>query len=187
MEKSMFKSNVVFFCISCLITASTIAQVKSVTSIKGESSAIYFMVHPMHKFDATSKDVVYTASLDINAKNIRTVSAVVDVTSFDSGNSNRDSHAMEVIDALSFPEATFVSTSIVPKGNSLIVGGKLTFHGVTNDVTATAFPEWGSGKLIVHAVMPISLTAFKVERPSLLFMPVEDTLKFTLTAAFPLN
>jgi polyisoprenoid-binding protein YceI len=94
---------------------------------------------------------------------------------------------MEVIDALSFPEATFVSTSIVPSGNSLIVNGRLTFHGVTNDVTAAAIPEWGTGKLIVQAVMPISLTAFKVERPSLLFMPVEDTLKFTLTAAFSLN
>jgi polyisoprenoid-binding protein YceI len=115
------------------------------------------------------------------------VTAVVDVTSFDSGNSNRDSHAMEVVDAMSFPEVTFSSTSIIAQGNSLIISGKLTFHGVTNDVTAIASPEWGSDKLIVHAKMPISLTAFKVERPSLLFIPVHDTLRFTLTAAFPLK
>ena len=183
----MYRKNIVLFFIGCMIASSAFAQIKTVTSIKGESSAIYFMVHPMHKFDATSKEVVYTASLDSGAKSIKTVTAVVDVTSFDSGNSNRDSHAMEVIDALSFPETTFTSTSIVPQENSLMVGGKLTFHGVTHDVTAIAVTEWGSDKLVVHATMNISLTAFKVERPSLLFVPVQDTLRFTLIAAFPLK
>jgi polyisoprenoid-binding protein YceI len=183
----MFKISVVFFCLGFLIAASAVAQVKTVNSIKGESSATYLLVHPMHEVEATSKEVVYTASLNPGTKSIQAVTAAVDVTSFDSGNSNRDSHAMEVVDAMSFPEVTFASTSIVPQGNSLIVGGKLTFHGVTNDVTATAIPEWGSDKLVVHATMPISLTAFKVERPSLLFIPVHDTLRFTLTAAFPLK
>jgi len=183
----MSRKNIVLFIIICVVTSSAIAQMKTLTSIKGESSAVYFMVHPMHKFDATSKDVVYTASLDPGARTIKTVAAAVDVTSFDSGNSNRDSHAMEVIDAMSFPETTFTSTSIVPQENSLMIGGKLTFHGVTHDITAIAIPEWGNDKLIVHATMNISLTAFKVERPALLFIPVEDTLKFVLTAAFPLK
>jgi polyisoprenoid-binding protein YceI len=170
-----------------MFAASTFAQIKTVASIKGESSAIYYMVHPMHKFDATSKEVVYTASLDPGAKDIKTVTAVVDVTSFDSGNSNRDSHAMEVIDAMSFPETTFASTSIVQQDNLLKIIGKLTFHGVTQYITAIAVPEWGSDKLVIHATMHISLTTFKVERPALLFIPVEDTLKFVLTAAFPLK
>ena len=183
----MSRKNIVLFFIGCIFTFSAIAQIKTVTSIKGESSAVYFMVHPMHKFDATSKDVVYTASLDPGARTIKTVAAAVDVTSFDSGNSNRDSHAMEVIDAMSFPETTFTSTSIVPQENSMIVGGKLSFLGVSHDITAIAIPEWGNDKLIVHATMNISLTAFKVERPALLFIPVEDTLKFVLTAAFPLK
>jgi hypothetical protein len=183
----MFKTSVVFFCLGLLIAANAVGQIKTVNSIKWESSATYLLIHPMHEIEATSKDVVYIAALDISAKKIQTVTAAVDVTSFDSGNSNRDSHAMEVVDAMSFPEVIFSSTSIIAQGNSLIIGGKLTFHGVTNDVTANAIPEWGSDKLIVHATMPISLTAFKVERPSLLFVPVHDTLKFTLTAAFPLK
>ena len=183
----MFKTNVVLFSFCVMIAASTAAQVKTVNSIKGESSATYLLVHPMHEIEATSKEVVYTASLNPGTKSIQSVTAAADVTSFDSGNSNRDSHAMEVVDALSFPEVTFASTSIVPQGNSLIVVGKLTFHGVTNDVTATAIPEWGSDKVVVHAIMPLSLTAFKVERPALLFIPVKDTLRFTLTAAFPLK
>jgi polyisoprenoid-binding protein YceI len=181
----MFKTSVVLFCF--MIASSAVAQVKTVNSIKEESSATYLLVHPMHEIEATSKEVVYTASLNPVTRSLQTVTAAVDVTSFDSGNSSRDSHAMEVVDAMSFPEVTFASTSIVPQGNSLVVSGKLTFHGVTNDVSAIAVPEWGSDKLVVHATMPISLTAFKVERPSLLFVPVRDTLRFTLTAAFPLK
>jgi polyisoprenoid-binding protein YceI len=183
----MFKTNIVLFCIGVIMTVRASAQVQVVTSIKGESSATYFLVHPMHEIEATSKEVVYTASINPDAKIIHAVTAAVDVTSFDSGNSNRDSHAMEVVDAMSFPEVTFTSKSIIPQGSSILVGGKLTFHGVTNDVTAIANSEWGSDKLTIHAIMSISLTAFKVERPSLLFIPVQDTLKFTLIAAFPLK
>jgi polyisoprenoid-binding protein YceI len=183
----MVKTSVILFSIFFLFVASTVAQVKTLNSIKGESSAMYLLVHPMHEIEATSKDIVYTATFQSETKNIQAVTAVVDVTSFDSQNSSRDSHAMEVIDALSFPEVTFTSSSIIAQGNSLIVAGKLTFHGVTNDVTAIAIPEWGSDKLVIHATMPISLTAFKVERPSLLFIPVHDTLSFKLTAAFPLK
>lgn len=183
----MFKTSVGFFCLTFITAACAVAQVKTVASIKGESAATYFLVHPMHEVEATSKEVVYTASLNPAIKSLQAVTAVVDVTSFDSGNSNRDSHAMEAVDALTFPDVTFTSTSIIPQGNTLLVGGKLTFHGVTNNVTVTAIPEWGSDKLVVHARMPVSLTAFKVERPSLLFIPVHDTLNFTLTAAFPLK
>jgi polyisoprenoid-binding protein YceI len=183
----MVKTNIVLFSLGLFIVSYAAAQIKTVSSIKGKSSATYLLVHLMHEVEATSKDVTYTADLDIGAKTIRSVRAVVDVTTFDSGNSNRDSHAMEVVDAMSFPDVTFSSTSIVPQGNSLLVTGKLTFHGVTNEVTTVAVPEWENDKLVVHAKMPISLTAFKVERPSLLFIPVHDTLRFTLTAAFSLH
>jgi polyisoprenoid-binding protein YceI len=187
MEKSMLKTSIGLFCFYLIFTAGVIAQMKKVTSIKGESSATYQLVHPLHEVEATSKEIVYTAVLNPTAKVIQSVTASVDVTSFDSGNSNRDSHAMEVVDALSFPEVTFSSTSIIPQGASVVITGKLLFHGVTNDVTAIAIPEWGSEKVIVQATMPISLTAFKVERPALLFIPVHDTLQFKLTAAFPLK
>ena len=174
---------IVLFVLSSILSAQT----KNIQAVKKESSITYQLTHPLHEIESTSKETYCAIDVDLKSREIKKVSVQVDVTTFNSGNSNRDSHAMEVIDALSFPEATFVSTSIVPKGNSLIVGGKLTFHGVTNDVTATAIPEWGNDKLVVHATMPISLTAFKVERPSLLFIPVHDTLRFTLTAAFPLK
>jgi polyisoprenoid-binding protein YceI len=163
------------------------AQPKKLDMSKEESSITYKMVHPLHEIEATSKEADLQVEADPSKKEIESVSARVDVMTFDSGNSNRDSHAMEVIDAISYPEVAFVSSSITHVGDSLKVTGKLTFHGVTQDIVALAATKWSSDKLEVRGSFVLSLTAFKIERPSLLMIPVEDALRFTFTAVFGLN
>jgi polyisoprenoid-binding protein YceI len=155
--------------------------------IKDESSVTYRLVHPLHKIESTSNDVMYRLDVDITTKEIRRVSALVDVTTFSSGNSNRDSHAMEVIDAISYPEARFSSTSISQHGDSLTVTGMLTFHGVTKEVVMKAAANWLPNKLVVQGNFDVSLAAFNIERPSLLLIPVEDTLSFGLKTTFEWN
>ncbi|MGA9363929.1 MAG: YceI family protein [Bacteroidota bacterium] len=159
-------------------------QTKQVDLIKDESSVSYRLVHPLHTIEATSKDVVYQIDFDPTKQEIKSVSAQVDVTTFDSGNSNRDSHAMEVIDALTFPDVTFSSTTIAQSGDSLSIAGKLTFHGVTKDIFAAAVSKWSPNRLEVRGSFDVSLTAFNIERPSLLMIPVEDTLRFSFTGVF---
>ena len=153
-------------------------------TIKGESTISYHMSHPLHEFDAVSKEVAYRVELDTLKREIHSVAAEVDVTTFDSGNSNRDSHAMETIDALSFPEATFSSTKIVQAGDSLRVTGNLTFHGVTRPIDAPVAVLWSDHHVVVHGGFLLRLSDYKVERPSLLMIPVADEVQFTLVAAF---
>jgi polyisoprenoid-binding protein YceI len=176
-----FKSAVGFLLISC---SAGMAQVKTLDAVEDESSVTYRLVHPLHKVEATSKEVHYKLVLDLATKDIKAVSAVVDVTTFDSGNSNRDSHAMEVIDAISFPEAGFAGTGITQAGDSLTVSGKLTFHGVTKDAIMKGSVKWLGKALLVQGEFAVSLTAFNIERPSLLMIPVEDALTFSLAATF---
>ena len=160
------------------------AQPRSLELIKDESSVTYHLVHPLHKIEATSKEVQYTLDADVATKEIKRVSAQVDVTTFDSGNSNRDSHAMEVIDAITYPEVDFASTSVVQTGDSVHVMGKLTFHGVTKEVVIAGTSTWSDNKLLLRGGLNVSLTAFDIERPSLLLIPVEDALSFDITATF---
>lgn len=162
------------------------AQTRHVELLKDESSITYRIVHPLHEIEATSKDATYQLEIDPVKKEIVSVSATVDVTTFDSGNSNRDSHAMEVIDAISYPEVSFVSSSVTEVGDSLRVMGKLTFHGVTKDIVAMAAAAWSADKVEVRGNFALSLTEFKIERPSLLMIPVEDALRFTFAAAWKL-
>lgn len=178
----------VFF--SILISGSgAIAQSRFIDAVKDESFATYKLVHPLHEVESTSKVVAFRIEFDSTVDHIKAISASADVTSFDSGNSNRDSHAMEVIDAITYPDVTFQSTAVRSSGDSLTVSGKLTFHGVTNDVVASLTRQWSPDKARVEfdGGFPVSLTAFKIDRPSLLMIPVEDTLRFTLKAVFNLK
>ena len=108
------------------------------------------------------------------------------MATFNSGNSNRDSHAMEVVDAINHPAAKFLSDNITENGDSLKISGKLTFHGVTKEIMISAIQKWSDKNLEVEGGFDISLTAFKIERPSLLLMPVNDDLKFTFKESFNL-
>ena len=175
------------FLIAVLGVVPAPAQVKHLKQKKEESSMTYRMVHPLHKIEATSKEVVYELDADPGTKQFKKVSGWVDVTTFDSGNSNRDSHAMEVIDAITYPDAKFEGTGFTQKGDSLIITGKVTFHGVTREMTAGAATHWSEGKLEVDGSFELSLAAFKIDRPSLLMIPVEDALSFSFAAVFGLE
>ncbi len=175
------------FALIGLMAEPMIAQRHTLTSAEGSTAITYHLHHPLHDVDAVSKSGMLRIDCDPATRDITAVEAEVDVTSFDSGNSNRDSHAMEVVDALTYPDVTFLSTSVSRQGDSLTVAGKLTFHGVTKDVTARGRADWGGGRLALSAHFNLSLTDFRIERPSLLMMPVADTLRFTLSAEFNLT
>jgi polyisoprenoid-binding protein YceI len=164
-----------------------IGQTKSVECNKNETSVTYLLTHPLHHIESTSKEIGCRIEVDAAKKEINAVSTQIDVTTFNSGNSSRDSHAMEVIDAITYPDVIFSSTSIVQNGDSLKATGKLTFHGVTKEIVIAAATKWLPNRLEVNGSFDLSLTDFKVERPSLLMIKSDDTLKFSLTVVFKLE
>ncbi len=173
--------------VSVLACGTGAAQQHAVTLLKDESWMKYTVSHPLHTVEATSKDVNYTLTLDSTLSRITSVAGTVDVTTFDSQNSNRDSHAMEVIDAITYPDASFASTSVTETGDSLVVSGKMTFHGVTKEIISSGTAKWSPGKVAVSERFNISMTSFGIDRPSLLLMPVEDTIHFSLQAVFQIQ
>ncbi len=162
------------------------SQTKRLEAAKQESWITYKLTHPLHEVESTSKDATCFIDADESSKQIKAVAVQVGVSSFNSGNSNRDSHAMEVVDALDYPYARFISSSVTQKDDSVKVNGKLTFHGITKDVMISAKENWSDKMLVIDGGFNISLTAFKIKRPSLLLIPVNDTLKFTFHQVFNL-
>ncbi len=183
----MTSRSFVHLCALLFMAASAPAQLIQPQLIRDSSLVTYRLTHPLHVVEATSRNVLYRMEIDPAKKEIRSVAAKVDVTTFDSGNSNRDSHAMEVIDAISYPNATFVSTSVTQSGDSIRVAGRLTFHGITRDVVATGTTRWENDMVEFQGGFDVSLTVFHIDRPSLLLIPVEDTLSFFIKAAFRLG
>jgi len=182
MKKKMFLLVVAVF----MLNFTMFPQIMKVVNIKNGTRIEYKLVHLLHNIDGKSNEGVIELTVDTLKKNILDVSVSVDVTTFNSGNSNRDSHAMEVIDAISFPTANFKSKSILQDINNIKILGDLTFHGITNEIVINCATDWAS-ILKVKGTFEVSLTAFKVERPSLLFIPVSDLLSFSFSAEFELS
>jgi polyisoprenoid-binding protein YceI len=64
------------------------------------------------------------------------VEAEVDMTTIDTGNTDRDGHirSADFFEVDRYPTMTFRSTSVEPAGNELVVHGDLTLRGVTRPV-----------------------------------------------------
>ncbi|MFN3560432.1 MAG: YceI family protein [Chloroherpetonaceae bacterium] len=173
-----------FLFIGLLLIATPNRDAKKISAIKGESWIKYSLSHPLHKIDATTKE--FLCDIEINdAKEIQSVKVSADVMTFDSGNSNRDSHAMEVIDAFTYPEVSFISDSITTNANELSVSGKLSFHGVTKPISFSAKAQSQNGKTTVEGNITVKLEDFKVERPKLALIPTDEFLYISFVVVFP--
>jgi polyisoprenoid-binding protein YceI len=176
-----------FLVLLCAGQACPGALGRTLTALKDTSSMSYLLIHPLHKVEAVCRDIDCSVVYDDASHTIDSASFSAGVSCFDSGNSNRDSHAMEVLDALTFPEVSFRSREIRADGSRLSVAGDLTFHGETRSLTFPATADSGGGTLTVRGNAGISLTEFKIDRPSLLMLPVEDTLRISFIVVFPLG
>ncbi|MER0438013.1 YceI family protein [Emticicia sp. W12TSBA100-4] len=169
-----------------LISFFGVAQQQDVSKIfadKSVSKVIYAMKHPMHDWEGVSKDVNAVIVYNKATKSVDQVVVSLKVESFDSGNSNRDSHALEVLEGLKFSKVTFVSTKIKPNGNALSIDGNLTFHGVTKPITITVNRNDVANKIAFDGKFDVLLSDYKVDRPSLFGVKTEDfiNLKFNLS------
>jgi polyisoprenoid-binding protein YceI len=65
-----------------------------------------------------------------------TVTASVDLTSIDTDNPDRDAHirSADFFEVETYPTMTYRSTSVRQDGDSFVVDGELTLHGVTREV-----------------------------------------------------
>ncbi len=173
-----------FLLIGLLFIATPSRDAKKISAIKGESWIKYSLSHPLHKVDAITKEFICDVEIN-DAKEIQSVKVSADVMTFDSGNSNRDSHAMEVIDAFTYPEVSFISDAVSTNGNDLNVSGKLSFHGVTKPVSFSAKAQSQNGKTTVEGKITVKLEDFKVERPKLALIPTDEFLYISFVVVFP--
>ena len=105
------------------------------------------------------------------------VAMLAKVLCFDSQNSNRDSHMLEVTEALKYPNVTFSSTSITQNGNQLAVKGTLNFHEVAREVSFMANVQTVNHHKIVTGGFTTLLEDYKINQPSLMLLPVDNKMK----------
>lgn len=159
-------------------------NIVQLTNEPKETIITFKLGHPAHTTVGESKQLQIKIEYDKDKNKITKAIAQVKVISFNSGNSNRDSHAMELIEADKYPLATFRSTKILNNNDSLTIYGDLTFHNVTRNITINATKSLLDNKLKIKGNFAASLDQHNIERPKLLFVPTEEWLKFEFTAVF---
>lgn len=159
------------------------AEKRKLMADRGKSTIVYAMSHPMHKWEGVSRDVACVMVVGDDQR-IESVATAAKVSSFDSQNANRDSHALEALDALKYPKVTFVSNDVQQQDNNLTIKGNLTFHGVTKPIVIQAVRKEGNGQTSINGDFVIKLSDYKVERPSLMMVPVDEEVKLQFNMVF---
>lgn len=148
------------------------------------SSVKYSMVHKLHSWEGVSKDLKVATKWNEQKNEIEQISIVVNVASFNSGLSSRDSHMMEVLDGLTYPRILFSSSSVQYTPEGIFVKGKLQFHGVERVIETKVKLVKMNRKLVFSGSLPILLEDYKVERPSLLFVKVDNKIQIDFQVVY---
>lgn len=157
--------------------------VKTIRTDKSKSVITYHMHHPVHSWDGVNKSIDGVVQYADSIKQILKVAIIAKVADFDSENSNRDSHMMEVTEALKYPAVNFVSTSVT-YADKILVKGNLTFHGVTKAVQFYITDQVSGNTHKVEGNFQCKLTDFNIDPPSLMFVKTDDELKLSFSISF---
>ena len=150
------------------------------------STFTYAMEHPMHSWTATSRQATGEVSIGPDCKTAE-IAVSIPVVSFDSGNSNRDSHMAEAVESYIYGEVTFKgkvvgldSLQTSPAGQTTgiwAVSGDLNFHGVEKALACPVHFSVAKDQATATGSFAIKVTDFAVELPSLLGVKTKDEIR----------
>ena len=141
-----------------------------------ESTLTYHVSHPLHQSEGVShaargKGICHDGQCNFLI--------AVPVKSFESGDSNRDLHMLQVTRGAEFPMVS-VRTSLLESAEALTTikaDIEIQFAGQTAEYKQVAFEvaTEGNGKRI-SGTIPATLADFKIDPPTLLTLPVKNEI-----------
>lgn len=163
-----------FFLTCCLLTLSAPLVAADRQWILQQATVTYHVSHKLHDTDGVShevrgKGICHEGQCDFLI--------AVPVKSFDSGDSNRDLHMIQVTRGAQFPMVT-VRTKLPESGEqSSIIHADLEiqFAGQTARYKQVELQLTAQGKQVrVTGTIPATLADFRIDPPSLLTIPVRN-------------
>ena len=93
--------------------------------------------HVASRVSGTFSNVTGTLIIDRDRLAASSVNAKIKMISMNSSHRERDLHTLsaQFLDALKFPEMTFISTAVTPSAaDAGVIRGKFTLHGITREI-----------------------------------------------------
>jgi hypothetical protein len=168
-----------FLALSVCILSAPGTLLAQTAQLSGVGTAEYTLVHKFHKMTGVSKAMAVRGSVDASGLKVM---ARAQVSTFDSDNANRDSHMMETVEGEKYPwasvRAALPGFKLPASGTVKIsVQASVELHGVavTHPIDITIEAK-DATHFHISFEFTESLTAHKIERPSLMFVAVDDLL-----------
>jgi len=142
------------------------------------STVRYTIVHKLHHVEGITHDMEARAVVKDDGSVLAMVR--VPITSFRSGDANRDEHMLEAMEAGKFPYVVFkgiarLGAAREPPSGPATMDGEVEFHGVSTPVTVpVSLLLQQDGSVRARGSFDVSLDSHHVQRPSLLFVKIDD-------------
>jgi hypothetical protein len=159
-----------------LVLAPRLGQPGDTQWVLEQSTLTYHVSHPLHQVDGIShaargKGVCHAGECDFLI--------AAPVKSFDSGDSNRDLHMLQVTRGAEFPmiavRCDLPDTGAVAP--TILADLEVQFAGQTVEYKQVPFQMVRTGdEAHITGTIPATITDFKIERPSLLTIPVKNEI-----------
>ena len=150
-----------------------------------KSFITYSGSHPLHDWEGTSNDVkgIFIFQDEIPSR----IAISTSVYSFNSKNSSRDAHSLEILDAINFPKVTFYSDQISLKENSVSYSGKLSLSGVSIDFRTESEIIFDKGVVVLKGNFKVNPSDFGIKLPSFMLVKMKDELSLKYNLNFKMN
>lgn len=177
--------------VAALLLLTAPARAQELFSADGSRSTLtYHLVHKLHKFDGVSRKLEGRARLSPDGRAQVMVRAPIE--SFDSGNVNRDAHMKEAVEAARFPlvELKALAEGVTPPATfpatvEKTFKAQLDFHGVQRTFELPVKLAWESPTRVrATGHFKLSLEEYQIERPSLMFVKVDDAVTIDAELTF---
>jgi polyisoprenoid-binding protein YceI len=173
-----------FFIVFGIAAISLKAQEQKWNLNSTHSELSYSANHLLHPWKGITTDLKGILVLQAQTDEIKELAVLTLVRDFDSQNEGRDAHALEVLEALSYPDVRFYSNLIERNKDSLLIHGQLDFHGVLKNTTIVAYQEKNAEKLVISGAFKIIPTQFGIQLPSFMMVKIDDVLEFEFKLEF---
>jgi len=158
---------------------------QKVVSIKSKTT--FFSTAPL-------EDIRAISTKGRSAINLSTgeIAFSISINSFEFERSLMQEHFNEkYMESEKFPKANFSGTiknwEYGKSIDTVVTIGKLTIHGVTQDILARGSVEFEKKKLFITAKFNVKLQDFGIEVPSLMFQKIAETVEVTINYEYPTN
>lgn len=146
------------------------------------SEISYTGAHLLHEWTGVNKNLV--GLMKSNDGQLDMIAVSAKVADFDSGNENRDAHALELLDVFDFPNVRFLAKKFTQSGQQVVMDGILQFRGVSRDISVTMNVESTSDQHKVFGTFTVQPTLFDMPLPSFMLKDIDDALDIKVSLLF---